>query len=252
MTIRISDTLVGSDYKTGRYIIYTGMELGFLDAFKALKECERRLPDNKLYNGVTVRRANWTPELERINGAWIDGIAVFPARRESLTDADIRDNGWVMRGAYIPSEARNRRNVGLLVIPEELEVDGRSVIVHPRSIRMLHPFIQDNFQEGRPDKETEFPLASDPARLALRRLLHGNILMYNSLVLRRLNGAGVRPIGRWSHVINEHTVVHYVDVSASPDIELAVSFVREPILRLTEKKNGNGKHESLMRLFRYY
>ncbi len=236
-----NDTLVGSDPKTGISLVSINERLSYLDAFATLRDRGLRLPPNSVYGKITMNAVAWNAELESVNGAWIDEICVYPARNDVLKQADVRDGNWLIRASEIPKEARDMHNIGLLIVPREFETERGSVIVHPESIRVLRPFMQYGYCEGRPEKHTGFPISASQLRLRLGRLLSDDILLYQKLVLIRRDTASVRPITRRSFVVNRETVVHQVDVAASVDRKHSVSFVREPLFGPTGNiKGSNG------------
>ncbi|MGI0141323.1 MAG: hypothetical protein ACREBF_01580, partial [Candidatus Micrarchaeales archaeon] len=77
-------------------------------------------------------------------------IAVYPKsggkfeKGEGIVDSykDDDNRQFVFPAKYIPEEVFGKKNIGLFVVPKELEFDGKKIIPIPESITILNDFLQ--------------------------------------------------------------------------------------------------------------
>jgi len=183
-------------------IVYTGMNMGYLDAREFVRE-KGGLPSNALHDDAFEKSDDWRKLNEQgYYGAWAREILVYPKkngrfkRREHVVDKFTDDKGrkWMFPAALIPEAAFEVEWPSLFVNPgndpKGIEInDKRVVIAAPESIVVLSPSIQASGQIGKVDEATRIPLyVSEDERQYL--------IDPEKRSLWRMDGAGVRPLVR--------------------------------------------------------
>ncbi len=172
-------------------IVPLGARAGYLEARRLASEKKMRLPSHVLHDDYFVRTERWK-EVDEIYPAWALEILAYPEKNGAFAKGkDIIDSetGWVIPARYVPGEAVGKKGTGLLVVPGEIEEDGR-VVIHPAEVpAIVRPFIQESGYGGAVDEATRLPLFVPKESLKMfpdndRRWLH------------RIDGSGVRPLSR--------------------------------------------------------
>jgi hypothetical protein len=164
----------------------------YLSARRLAGKKGMRLPSNVLHDEYLVN-----PErlkgVAQIYPAWARELLVYPERDGKFAlGKDIVDSetGWCLPVVYLTNPHIVdtdvfRESIGLFVEPADIVIEGDRTIVHPASIVVLHPFIQENGAWGPPDKNTRIPLSYEIDD-------NGGSKRW----LKRIEGVGVRPIVR--------------------------------------------------------
>ncbi|MDE1861089.1 MAG: hypothetical protein KGH72_05250 [Candidatus Micrarchaeota archaeon] len=205
--------------------------LGYLGARELVRD-RGGLPSNVLLDDMLVNPWSFSPLPSGYFPARAREFLVYPARDgafkrglsrkgRDLVDArrDAEGREWVFPGSSIPKEALGRRNVGLFVDPQEIEVvqDRVVVIANPDSVIVIEHFIQSPAKSGLRDGVTRVPADE----------LSGPMSYQDELspdprgVLYRSTGAGVRPI------VRERAMTRDVDAQSGHEARLGVGFVSE-------------------------
>jgi len=191
----------GSANDQTKVIIPSGQNLGWLEAREAVKD-KGGLPSNVLHDDVLVRSEAWK-QLGVYYPAWAREVLVYPAKGdtfkkgEDVVDVHIDEKGrkWVFPASFIPEEAVGKEKVGLFVDPEDAKVEDYNgepaVIIYPKSIVVLHGFIQESVVEGRVDEDTRIPLEVAPE-------VAEKLAEDQKRWLYRRDGAGVEPLVRYA------------------------------------------------------
>lgn len=190
-------------------IIPTGQYLGWLEAREVVKD-KGGLPSNVLHDEYLVYKDEGEPfwgeklrykNIEDYYPAWAREILVYPAKGdmfkkgEDVIDAELDEKGrkWVFPASFISKNAIGKEKVGLFVDPEDVKVETYkgepAVIIYPKSIIVLHGFIQVSGQRGKADKKTKVPLE-------IATKVAEKLSLLQMRYLYRLDGAGVRPLVR--------------------------------------------------------
>ncbi len=168
----------------------TGKKTSWLDARESVRD-KGGLPSNVLHDEVLM--SNQWNNLTEYYPAWAREVIVYPAQNKQFRVGrdvvdffeDEKGRKWVFPASCIPGEAIGRNDIGLFVDPESVEVTGKSVVILPRSIVVLCPFIQENGQIGTVDYKTRVPLQSN-----------GTTAPDQKRWLYRIEGSAVRPLVR--------------------------------------------------------
>lgn len=194
---------------------------GYLEARRATED-KGGLPSNVLHDDCLGRRKECrrkTDDWRHLKGlypAWTKEILVYPEKGGRFDGSDVVDSetGWILPGEYVPEEAIGRKRVGLFVDPADIKEEKGKIIVHANSVLVLHPFIQRSGKGGKVHEETRIPLEVESE---IWKALSSKERRW----LRRINGAGVRPLHRdygdvdWRHV----------DTTFRPDGIFGVAYV---------------------------
>lgn len=167
-------------------MVWFPRKAGYLEARRMASEKGLQLPSNVLHDDILVRSARWKGMWD-FYPAWARELAVYPVKHGMFQrgfDVIDSESGWIFPASYLPAEALDRMGAGLLVDPADISVEKAGTIVHPASVRILHPFIQENGGCGRLERETRIPLDLRPRSGRESRRFY------------RAEGAGVRPIAR--------------------------------------------------------
>ncbi|MDE1860965.1 MAG: hypothetical protein KGH72_04595 [Candidatus Micrarchaeota archaeon] len=178
-------------------IVPTGEHADWLAARRLVMESG--LPSNELHDDTLSSPMLMRALLDQgYYPAWAREVLVYPTphgtfvKGRDLVDSFADDSGrkWVFPAASIPDLAIGMKNVALFVDPQYVEVDVNRVAIMalPGSIKLLTPFMQEEGW-GVMDEVTRIPLALDVAGVPANR----------QRWLWRLDGAGVRPIVRYTH-----------------------------------------------------
>jgi hypothetical protein len=119
------------------------------------------LPPNVLHDYYLVKTDKWESMKRNLYPAWAREILAYPEydgkfkKGKDVIDSrkDYKGRRWVLPASYVPEEAIEREKVGLFIDPEDVVVEGDNVIVHPKTIVVLHPL-----GSGIMDPETAVPL----------------------------------------------------------------------------------------------
>jgi hypothetical protein len=153
------------------------------------------LPSNVLHDDYLVRSDKWKG-VQKVYPAWAREILVYPEKDGLFSGRDVVDSNkdgkgrrWILPASYIPKEAVGKEGVGLFINPQEVKEEKGRVVVYPRSVIILHPFIQQSCGGGKVDDNTRIPLKVDPE-------LWKDVPVEERRWLLRMDGAGVRPLVR--------------------------------------------------------
>jgi hypothetical protein len=138
---------------------------------------------------------------------WAREVLVYPVKSEVFTGSDVidfsttntRDNRpWVFPGKFIPKYALNRPNVGLFVLPEEVQ-EGDSVVIIPKVLAVIEnlPVREDSICYVSLDSPTRIPqnIPQDP-RVATRQFIRVIARAHDADAVRPLSrGAGITGAG---------------------------------------------------------
>lgn len=184
----------------------------YLEA-RRLTERKGGLPSNVLHDDYLVVTSEHNHiHIQKLYPAWAREILVYPEKGGKFKKGkDVVDSetGWVFPVGYIPEEAVGREKVGLFVDPKNIEEEDGKVIVHPQTVKVLHPL----GRSGIPDEETRMPLENELFKQLLEefgRWLHSR------------GGPGVRPLARDKGKLRK--LVRVITAS-HPNKERGVSFV---------------------------
>jgi len=180
-------------------IIYTGKDLGYLDARELVRD-KGGLPSNVLHDDVLVRSDDWKQlRAQNYYGAWAREVLVYPKKNgefkkgQDVVDEFKDDKGreWVLPASSIPEVAIGRKGVGLFIDPQNIEVNDKRVVVlaEPKSLVILETFIQNSGEVGKVHEATRIPLFVEKDE---RQYLTDDQKRW----LWRIDGAGVRPLVR--------------------------------------------------------
>jgi hypothetical protein len=188
--------LGGCNMNPTQIIIPLDKRVGWLRARKLTKD-KGGLPSNVLHDNYLVRTQNGK-QISEFYPLWAKELLVYPRingkfkKGRDIIDSEIR---WVIPWSeitrLISPESLIGSKVGLFVDPEDVTVDNRRKIVHPKSAKLLTNFIQEREAVGKVDEETRVPLEVEPGILE-------NLPDEEKRKLARTKGVGVRPIVRYS------------------------------------------------------
>ena len=205
-------------------IVPISRQLGYAEAFNLLRG-ERELPSNLLLDRILARpgyqnREEWKRLANRYPIWWTRDLVVYPEsdgvfrKGKDVVDSykDRARRTWLFSLSSIPQEALDRKSIGLLVCPEEINTYKDRVVVEAgqKNVIILENFLQKNGW-GMVDKETGIPLS----------LGFGQDALYPERYLRRTEGVGVRPIVR--SLNNDSRLI--INASETPDMRFGVGFV---------------------------
>lgn len=200
----------------------------WLDARKLVQD-KGGLPSNVLHDDILVKF--WfifsEPEREKLKSLypfWAKEVLIYPEKdKQFKKDTDVvdafKDNTgkkWVFPASCMPEEAVGRDKVGLFVDPEIVEVNNERVVIlaKPKSIVVLNPFIQYNWELGLVDEKTRVPLevTSEVAK---------ELIDDQKRWLCRIGGTCVRPLVRDAYTHLEKR--HVIDATYEPNYTLGVA-----------------------------
>jgi hypothetical protein len=147
-------------------IVSLGPEAGYLQAWKRAAEKGMKLASNVLHDDYLVRTDRYT-EIRRAYPAWAREIVAHPKKGgEFEIDEDVVDDsyGWILPVKYLSDPGfidgdAFRKGIGLFIDPEGFDTNRKgNVVVIPRSIVLLYPFMQEYRWEGKVDEATRLPL----------------------------------------------------------------------------------------------
>ncbi len=192
------------------------------------------LPSHVLHDYL-LRSERWKKMLLGDYAAWAREVLVYPAAGDEFKKGidvvdSIKDNqgrSWVFPASSMPEQAIGRANVGLFIDPEQVEVDGRRVVIlaDPTSIIFLEGFLQTLSATGKADKITRIPLAVSEKVLEKLPVSEKNCLY-------RLGGVGVRPLSRFSIREGHGRVVNTISDS---HLDYMVAYVELQNLKIDQK-----------------
>jgi len=172
------------------------VSLGWLEAIEVRRD-KGGLPSNVLLDDVLVYSDAWKQVKE--NGyvpLWAKELEVYPKKNGVFEDGkDVEDpyrdkerRTWRLPTKYIPRVARERKGVGLFVVPAPyLEITKREVVIKPEQVTVIYPFFQNRTGGGKVDMGTRVPLAVPYTGL------HADHIRFGT----RSKEAGVKPIFRY-------------------------------------------------------
>ncbi len=179
-------------------IVPMNKRAGYFEAWKLTKD-KGGLPPNALLDDYLVETDRWKADFFPL---WTREILVYPEiggefkKGKDVVDSftDELDRRWILPASYVPEEAIGRKGVGLFVDPGDITevgfwVEKGKVVIHPRSVVVLHPFIERSGEDGKADEETRIPLRVEPESLK-------NLLDKEKRSLYRVSGVGIRPLVR--------------------------------------------------------
>ena len=186
-------------------IVPTGQDMGWLDARNAVRD-KGGLPSHVLHDQYLVGSERYKEFPGSYYAAWAREVLVYSAKGEvfqkgkDVVDAIKDDKGrkWVLPASSMPEQAIGRKNVGLFIDPEQVEANGKRVVVlaQPKSIIVLGispelgSFIQESGNAGKVDEATGIPLS-------VSQELFDTLDDNQKRWLYRIDGAGVRPLVRY-------------------------------------------------------
>jgi hypothetical protein len=176
-------------------IIPMNTSASYLKARKLTKD-KGGLPSNALHDDCLVMTYTW----ERLKGlydAWAREVLVYPQsggkfkKGKDVVDSHEDEKGrrWILPASYVPKEAIGKKRVGLFIDPEDVREENDNVIVHPKKIEILYPFLQGTADYGKVDENTRIPLT-------IKRKVLESLSRDKYRCLLRNKGAGVRPLRR--------------------------------------------------------
>ena len=170
--------------------------LGWLQA-REVRRDKGGLPSNVLLDDVLVYSDAWKQVKENSYvPLWAKEIEVYPKKNGVFEDGkDVEDphrdkegRTWRLPRKYIPKLAREKKRVGLFVVPaSDLEVTKREVVVIPEQVTVIYPFSQNRTGGGKVDMGIRVPLAVPFTGLRADHIRFGT----------RSKEAGVKPIFRY-------------------------------------------------------
>lgn len=223
----MSQSAVLKETQTRQVIVPIGQNLGWLDARNAVGK-KGGLPSSRLHDDVLVYSDDWKPLSNRgYYPAWAREVLVYSEvngyfkKGTDVVDAFTDDAGrrWTFPASSIPEVAMGNNRVALLVAPEDVEVDGKRVVIlaKPESVSVLTPFKPKNGW-GKVDDNTRVPL-----KISVK-----GVPSNQQRFLWRMGGQGVRPLARHDVVVVGFNVVdglRYVDANRRQDHRLGVASV---------------------------
>lgn len=140
------------------------------------------------------------------NGIFKKGIDVIDSK-----------TGWTLPAKCVPEEAVDRKGVGLLLVPGDIENNGK-VVIHPEKVVILAPFLQESHEGGKVDEATRMPLA-------IPKVLISQLPETDIRWLFRMEGIAVRPIVRFRDGYQGAVEVFRQDIDSihPPDYEFGVA-----------------------------
>lgn len=147
-------------------IIPLGIETGWIESRELTRE-RGGLPSNLDHDDVLVYSEEWRALFQcRYYPAWAKEVIVHPAK-----DGTFKRNGdvanlrkdekgriWTLPESYLPEFVIGREKVGLVVDPDAVEVTNERVVIHPKSIFVIAPFMQNDREYGIAEKATGIPV----------------------------------------------------------------------------------------------
>lgn len=211
-----------------RVIVYMGEEEGYLGAL-SLTRNRGGLPDHVLHDDALVRSGDWQLlQKQRYYNARVREIYVYPEkdgrfrRGVDVVDAfpDKMGRRWRLPLSAIPYDAFEAEKPSLFVDPgiepERIRITDKEVVIaEPVSVTLITPSIQVSGQAGRVDEATRMPLYVDDAS-------RDRLKWEETRLLFRIDGAGVRPLGR---ACSYGACRHDVDAFNRPDAMFGVGWV---------------------------
>jgi len=206
---------------------------GYLEARILAREGRGALPSNVEHDNCLLRSDDWKKIWQYYTcGAWANELLAYPEKNGVFTkEKDIVDSqtGWIL--PYSEAEAAadgkfaGEQNIGLFVLPENVVHEGNRVVVHPKSISVIRPFIQEFGVAGRADEKTRIPLDIGLGKTGGAEKDSADLDPPPAETLRwmyRMEGAGVRPIVRYVHDFRRGIFTNYWN----PDAKYAVGIVK--------------------------
>jgi hypothetical protein len=177
-------------------IISIGVRSDYLTARKLAAFRDQKLPSSVSFDEYFVRDRWQELALANLCEVWANEILVYPEKGgrfrlgEDVVDSvedDFRRT-WVLPACYLAKAHEEKEifgveKVGLYVDPEQIAEEKGKVIIHPRSIVVLHGL--SDF--GKADEKTRMPLETP---LEVFR----NLPEKETRSLSRIDGIGVRPL----------------------------------------------------------
>jgi hypothetical protein len=170
--------------------------LGWLEA-REVRRDKGGLPSNVLLDDVLVYSDAWKHVKENSYvPLWAKELLVYPKKNGVFEDGkdvedpyrDKEERTWRFPRKYIPKMAREKKRVGLFVVPApNLEITKREVVVIPEQVTVIYPFSQNRTGGGKVDMVTRVPLALPYTGLRADHVRFGT----------RSKEAGVKPIFRY-------------------------------------------------------
>lgn len=165
--------------KAQKRIMSLGIKTGYLGA-RALTHGMGGLTPNLMHDNLMQEIRKWRTKrkkfpawakrlIKELDEGWGNEIVVYPCtyfddRFEKGKDV-VRysrrskiSSEWVLPASYIPEEAIGMEKTGLFIDPEEVKEENNRVVVHPKSIVVLYPFIMKEKSGGKIDEATGIPL----------------------------------------------------------------------------------------------
>ncbi len=190
---------------------------GYLEARK-LTRGKGGLPSNVLHDDYLVGTNRWK-DVQKAYPTWAREILVYPPKDGKFDGRDVVDSNkdgkgrkWILPASYVPKEAVGKEKVGLFINPQEVKEENGRVVVHPKSVLILHPFIQQSYSGGKVDVNTRIPLEVEYE-------LWKTVPVEERRWLVRMDGAGVRPLVRSLSMKD-------IETYRKPDNGLRVAHVR--------------------------
>ena len=172
------------------------VSLGWIEAREARRD-KGGLPSNVLLDDVLVYSDAWKRVKENSYvPLWARELEVYPKKNGVFEDGkdvedpyrDKQERTWRFPRKYIPKVAREKKRVGLFVVPApDLEITKREVVVIPEQVTVVYPFSQNRTGGGKVDMATRVPLAVPYTGLRPDHVRFGT----------RSREAGVKPIFRY-------------------------------------------------------
>ncbi len=197
-------------------IVPLGWQADYLSARRIVAERGMKLPSNVLHDDYLVRTGRWEG-VKEIYPAWASEILVHPEKGGKFKKGkDVVDSetGWIVPAKYIPKEVMGKKRVGLLLVPGDIEENGK-VVIHPAGEPViLVPFIQKNGECGKVDNATRVPISKE----LFEQLPH-----HEKRWLYRKTGVGVRPLARFLGTYDGYVNGRYVICLNHPDYRFGVA-----------------------------
>jgi len=157
---------MNTTYQQPNQIYPTFKKVDYLAARKIAKEANAFLPSNVLHDDILLNSNRWKSLAKRNSyPMWADEISAHPEKGGVfLRGRDIVDarTGWVLPFSEAASCAKeefvNRKRTGLIITPEEVSSEKGKVIVHPKSIIIIHPRVEVFGVPGQVDEKTRTPV----------------------------------------------------------------------------------------------
>ncbi len=184
-------------YVQKQTVIPIGENMGWLEAREAVMK-KGGLPSNVALDDALIYSKEWVRLRKKgYYNAWTKEVLVFPisggafAKGKDVFDAykDALGRSWTFPAGCIPDAAIGKKNVGLFVDPEKVEVTSKKVTIYANwhSVLILSPFIQKLGHAGVVDRRTRVPVQASNVE---------GVSDDRRRWLWRREGAGVRPIAR--------------------------------------------------------